>query len=1503
MATPRYEQEDAFWKGYCEIELENAKLYSQASNQEKLSLLRRMGATLKAIFSPVQNQTEKDFRIFFLHKTMVPVFCAFLFDISALTIMLGRTPTSTDKGNTLSENYWYTQSIIWIALTILCGLFYTLFALGARNQLAIVGTDVNTGLNIVGGCILLARGLVFLQSLLSMFLHGDARCIEDVFLSPIDRSFKYVGLMMATDLLQVIIFSLLPMRLIWIASLAMIEASRQITKLQTCKGRLGLEEAFEPFVMSQTIVIIVTFVVAALMPAVVLEKSAYSSYHNLLRSKAAAANKRSLVNLLCADLKTPAQQTRHILNEVTAHLPVFEDLKIFPSLDSNLSSIATVVDHILFLIRMHEGRFAFLPSQPVHLERTVKNMLHSVLCTLGRGEQRLDGLFECDLSHATVRTDKHCFTILLFYSLSALLISIPPNDNTPMKITANAETIRHGAGGDRIVVVLDGTRSTNRTQDLPPSEHHHYQTCLMFCQQVAAACGGEFIPTVEGGVRFTVPCVRCDDLQTIGRLGCESIRPFSLASSNNSEDGMPEVELAIVKQMCMYSSDLLLTRMATDALGQLLGGMKKEVAMFDQLNMVDMMIRSVVIVTSLTTCGELRRKGFKGRIVLMSDRLAYLDDGSRAHFNYGVTLPCVLSELHALAHWLNAEHSPSDDLEEDVVDPRRVNFQRWSSNLHSSIDMPLALSSKIKPTPAVAVTNEEPTIFTWVPQIPRSRMLNYTRWRLLNPGSHILHHSNTLDIMLAAGFLQTMALSMFETRETFLIYTAGTSSHLLAFFLRRLDMRHLNPMGDMFFRLVQTFCIVFTYAAFVQMYREFTKDNVFVRSSEIDARTLNDFLNSTYGGYTGRQHLLSLLTSIGTMKVVASYFIWPYSFRVIFLILIRVLVVIRVIMLRFIGYRNEVLLSYTYFLFFCVVCGVLIYTETTYRREFTELRDFIISKDFLERCITAGWRDTRTPLAAITTLQQDILARANREATHLRLGISSPLLHSLDKMHSNVIVSRELLMEMQMSLQSHSPRSATDLITGMSLQFIKPLVHRICSYFARDAASNGVSIKISMQVQSNVLLVRCDKDLLEAVICSACRTAVARIESYGKKCRRYAAMSQELLVVIAAQSAKDLKFSDLQMLQVLVFDTAPPIHHDSSADKQFTVRECIDSPDLLQLDSSSRVDLVFTYPHVLREELLEHAAPHSDACLLGIDRRGSIESSFMEGVYGRYLKQHGQSGFHELREVNDATYKQLQRIGVPFKRCPQTPKIASYFADKYEMPQRVQKSHLPFFARYLQDYAALPVAEVKQKQHKHRNGKLMTPGSYVMRKRSMSSRAYIDGSNLLTIFVLDSKRKGGSVMLDMVNLSLCYDFGWERRVLYIKSGDMPEFASILTSMCVVFDPDLVQASLDKNRQYAQDVVLFLRCHHFLGVIALCQLDADDDSMDTSVDSRPSSAKQLDGSTVHESVSDRGQELASSKEMVLDPDLVVHWPLTRRCLLDLKAKHDKRLIELALPSLE
>ena len=105
------------------------------------------------------------------------------------------------------------------------------------------------------------------------------------------------------------------------------------------------------------------------------------------------------------------------------------------------------------------------------------------------------------------------------------------------------------------------------------------------------------------------------------------------------------------RNVFIYLTERNAETLLMDIIQRLPGGLEIPIY-YQEIFIADLKIFQVAFVQSIDVCRELKEKDFHGLVVLISERLTYLDERDLALFHYGVPLQCPDKSLEEFCSWL-----------------------------------------------------------------------------------------------------------------------------------------------------------------------------------------------------------------------------------------------------------------------------------------------------------------------------------------------------------------------------------------------------------------------------------------------------------------------------------------------------------------------------------------------------------------------------------------------------------------------------------------------------------------------------------------------------------------------------------------------------------------------------------------------------------------------------------------------------------------------------------
>jgi hypothetical protein len=179
---------------------------------------------------------------------------------------------------------------------------------------------------------------------------------------------------------------------------------------------------------------------------------------------------------------------------------------------------------------------------------------------------------------------------------------------------------RHRGGVSRNGAAQGSYHQDDEEKDEPLGED--VETACMMCQRIVDAYGGRFEVMAPFTLRFTVPCKAMKLLdEHHGSVTSETVSASVDCGVREKMRKQAKQTLRdfLAQRAMVYVSDSTLEMLLLDSMKQLPGGEK--VAVHHRVNVALTKVFDMIVVQSIAACQEVRRLGFRGKIVMMSERL------------------------------------------------------------------------------------------------------------------------------------------------------------------------------------------------------------------------------------------------------------------------------------------------------------------------------------------------------------------------------------------------------------------------------------------------------------------------------------------------------------------------------------------------------------------------------------------------------------------------------------------------------------------------------------------------------------------------------------------------------------------------------------------------------------------------------------------------------------------------------------------------------------------
>lgn len=977
----------------------------------------------------------------------------------------------------------------------------------------------------------------------------------------------------------------------------------------------------------------------------------------------------NLVNMLCRDIKIPAHQLVHTFRAMDSLITKSSGINTqhyLSEIQTQSTAMNEVIDGLLFIVKIEEHRFHFQAIEKVDLRNLVKSSLKLVEPMLSLQKMSEKVRIETTLEH--VLTSKYCMKTLFHYSIMAMFALISRNEIERLEhllsevvgaiFTIKAmpnQTFKH-----LLDIQIDvnpqlvGRLETSAEMDTSSTSLFH--SCCMICNKIVETMMCDWSITTSSSVRFNVKfemtCVDPDLTSshylsghdsTAGGWRREVIRPQSAAKAHQIKAFLHTSAFAIINDA--QSEPLFL-----DILHRLPGG--KEITILRQAFSYHLKLYTLAIVQSIEACQQLRASKFTGLIILISEKLAYLDQRETALFNYGVPIPCYDRAFKELNTWLlkvNGDGDASDD-EHCSVDSITNHLDTAISSGHSAVN-------KGKKEDKNKYSFCELMVLCAMQPISFQHMNSYIKWRYTNPGNNLWHHTVTIEFTAVCFLIVTIcnvsmglfssntalvaifAIVVFLVLKNVYVFTTASKNRfwLWWYCIAMLDIASIS------FSLLTDFIAVSHFPSLVPVPPE--------------GMQFTEFLSRKFGQFTGREIFFIIIMTPAIIRTLSEYSPWPWCFWFCLLRVARVFVLM-VRMIRPVIYDAlfMFLVAFVLTVNATIIAGLAM-RERLSRRGFILLHEFVMAKDFRDRLLTVTRINLSHSLQSIITLHAKMMKDLTNACLQNNVFITLNLSDHVQSLALNVQIIQELSFHLQVTDPLYNKRPKTLFITAMKAHLLKDLTFRICSKFVQS--SMELSVQIHLQLSPVLTMVRVDEELFTAILSNICRVAVQRIQELCQKSLQHRACNHEIVIWIEPLDQRPgedvLKFTDVRTMVVTVVDTGIDLS-PGVPDKH-----CVPPQHFLSLFNRTAMEdrlIASTNASV-------HLIGHSCAQLFDLP-----------------LRYHSGALIHPR-------YHTFQQIGIPYLLCPDSHKMQQWLEDEKKAFTFLGRSYAAYEMKYRKSFGGV----------------------------------------------------------------------------------------------------------------------------------------------------------------------------------------------------------------------
>ncbi len=496
--------ERIFWESYVEAErqqgLHNVKTPIQIFYYLLNSHIQRFTLAYHHDAWPTD---VKEFWLFYFNRTKYIGLGLFSFNLISMTSIFAisyyYSITKTSQFNQYANELrlsFVLYMMGWYLLNLLCLGCYLLFAYFDKLQVwfterRLLGDDRNTNstpskyntffhiwVN-VGTTILATRCLFFFHVLLTSYLWASDSsaskdgtyqvCVSLYMLPDGMHDFVYLVLIILFEMYQISVISFFPCPWPWILRLCIIECLSTVWRVGSCAYLIGDFPNRDSVIISFCLLFCRFYFVSLSLSNLAFEQKMRSAFSNIQRQHIAADEKMKMINLLCRDIKLPAQQLIQTLTSIDSLLSkahhYLKRSKL--SLDSRgddkkrmgctsdvnvdstplslslyigqaklcSSTLNILIDGLLLLNKVEEGRFTMHFQDSLNIVQLTRETLDLISESVSANQIPKSTWYKmCGVNaeaippSCSVKSESQSFKLMLYYSFLALL-SMACDDN------------------------------------------------------------------------------------------------------------------------------------------------------------------------------------------------------------------------------------------------------------------------------------------------------------------------------------------------------------------------------------------------------------------------------------------------------------------------------------------------------------------------------------------------------------------------------------------------------------------------------------------------------------------------------------------------------------------------------------------------------------------------------------------------------------------------------------------------------------------------------------------------------------------------------------------------------------------------------------------------------------------------------------------------------------------------------------------------------------------
>lgn len=1230
----------------------------------------------------VNKVDEKVFRLYYLEKVQNLAFSILTFNICCLVYV---STNFIDYGAffhgdpCMSEEPKFSLDVAslgyvasWLFCTVICLGYFIVLYTKPFVLVKYLEVDLYDIWISIGNLILAIRCYLAVASLTSGYLENQS-CYGLHALPDKTLAFYYLMYITILDVMQSFVVCSLPFPWPWAFYVSLLIFFEQVLRTYSCAEYVILPTNLKNNVLNGFVVFAVCyFFIVVSVVSLSFERSIKASYYNTQNQKQVGTKTKKVVDLLCTDVKVTVRQVMSLLEDIIQQTPQTMELdRIVSKIKASGNSIHTAVDHLLFIAKVGEGRFAFSRDADVYVNLmsiVVKEVELSIAGIQRNAEDKLLGTLEVHgPENIEASTDLRCLRVLIYYGMLAMHVA--SRETVTEKTLVIASVIEDELKNTFINLSIQCARrpgpNSLKDEDRDSPIYQELESIFVLCTTLVNAYGG-IISTGRDVFAFTLPTITRSEVKRDDPI-------LTPSSAGESSRGMRMANL-IRESVCAYITVPSVEGLFIDALCMLPGG--SDITTYRDLNIIDLKLRKVAIVQTVEARDELKQASFQGQIVLFSEKLSYLDAAERSKFHFLVPLPSSTGDMAGLIVFLKS-----------CLEPNISSARSKTRSVQSSEGYHNAQLGQVSANKEILVGWSAWLSMGTVP-ISKPKLENFIRWRFMNPGGDLYHHTTNVEYFgVFAVFYQSLQYKYGLVNNLYFGgLLLGTTLILYRGSIYSLIERYIS------FRACWYGGSLSTITGNVLGFGSNLLNFFITPTPVVRARSINDFLTANTNGiaFTGPQLLFLLIDSPLSIKFLGDFVPWPACMICSLFIVFRNIMLITIVLEKFIPASSvRVLTTLVVGMYGSLLC-VGVFVENLYRREYLQLHDLMMSRAYFEKCLVLV-RELDVHLKELVRSQQGVLDLMVEAGMSEGFVVQESLLQSIHKLQQNVLIAKQLNLEMDITKSDTSKPSVerTQLMDAMKAVLLRPIVCETCAKFVDDYHQQ--SVPVYLRISKEVSVVRIDPDFFAAVLCKMLRRALERIEESVARERRVLRRNEvtkhEVLIwllPLELGGGRQYGFKDVRKLGIIVMDTAQ-LESVSSGNASATPKgspgasgaSMKGGPCRPPLDRNSNV-----HSNGSTDDVWIRSEKHSD---LAFPLSENYQATF--DLKGPGVKYEEGTLWHRQ-------YQSYQRLAVPYLLCPDSQRYETLLRremlDKIWKIDVYSKQFYPHYLKVLQEVGTTP---------------------------------------------------------------------------------------------------------------------------------------------------------------------------------------------------------------------